>query len=99
MRLIDADELLERMKGMNMLFSPKIVIDNMPTAYNVDNVVEELEKEKGKDKYAHGDCKNCRNNCDAYPDDCYPCRSFEGYERYETLDMAIEIVKRGGLNE
>ena len=31
MRLIDADATLEQMKGMNMLFSPKIVIDNMPT--------------------------------------------------------------------
>lgn len=59
MRLIDADALLERIKklechaenkkyeqGLNdflQCYLPQI-IDNQPTAYNVEKVVEELEK-------------------------------------------------------
>lgn len=81
MRLIDADALIEQMKGMNMLFSPKIVIDNMPTAYDIDKVVEELKtNSEGYQKYY-------------YPDEDYEC-GFENGCEY-AFGKAIEIVKQG----
>lgn len=49
-RLIDADKLIEEIKqeiDMRYMYSPKgfiNVINNQPTAFNVDKVVEQLEK-------------------------------------------------------
>lgn len=50
MRLIDAglvlDNLSGRLESMKDYDAVKDVINNMPTAYNLDKVVERLEKEK-----------------------------------------------------
>lgn len=43
-RLIDADALLEKMKRTNRYFSIKFDIEEAPTAYDVDKVVEHLKK-------------------------------------------------------
>lgn len=49
-RLIDAglvlDNLSGRLENMKDYDAVKDVINNMPTAYDLDNVVEQLEKEK-----------------------------------------------------
>ena len=46
MRLIDADAFLERMKGTDRYFSIKFDIEEQPTAYDIDKVMELLETEK-----------------------------------------------------
>ena len=53
MRLIDADELVKFLKGCTMSNGTLIntntmlsVIDKMPTAYDIEKVVAELEEEK-----------------------------------------------------
>jgi hypothetical protein len=50
-RLIDADALLEKMKGTPRYFDVKFDIEEMPTAYDVTKVVERLEVEKAKGHY------------------------------------------------
>ena len=71
MRLIDAEKLIEKYPQASGL---KLVIENAPTVYNVDKVVEELEKEKFE-------VPDCRFDVDLNT----------------TIDMAIDIVKRGGV--
>lgn len=46
MRLIDADELIEDLKG-SLFYSDAIpLVEDAPTAYNTEKVVEELETAK-----------------------------------------------------
>ena len=80
-RLIDADKLLDDMKNkwdMQDLYLPihfkELLIDAQPTAFEVDKVVEQLEKES------------------YYID-------IETDREVVNLNEAIEIVKRGGLDE
>lgn len=60
-RLIDADSLKECYAGTNALdgkadyMSIRKMIDNQPTAYDVEKVVAELEEET--------DCPNCSMYC------------------------------------
>ena len=86
MRLIDADILLEDMKRRFGIFEEgEEVIHAQPTAYDLDKVIEDL------DKFAHSDicisCPKCR-----YVDEdninCEICGALG----------ALEIVKRGGLS-
>lgn len=50
MRLIDAGKILDELSGMLKIMDDydavRKVINNMPTAYDPDKVVEQLEKEK-----------------------------------------------------
>ena len=57
-RLIDADKLIEDMRDkwdMQDLYLPihfkELLIDEQPTAFNVDKVVEQLEKEIKENPY------------------------------------------------
>ena len=93
MRLINADRLIGRFKELkgsdslaNMFITDVIgQIKAQPTAYDLDKVIEEL------DKFAHSDicisCPKCR-----YVDEdninCEICGALG----------ALEIVKRGGLS-
>ena len=43
MRLIDADEIIDSLGGSDMDFAIGAVIDEQPTAFDVDKVVEQLE--------------------------------------------------------
>ena len=63
-------------------------VEEQPTAYSVDRVVEELEemihpKQLYFCKYARGGCKHLYNN----DKDCMEC----------IVEKAIEIVKQGGV--
>ena len=62
----------------------KDVIDNMPTAYDIDKVVEELEEldVKSITRYKNGNFGD-----------------FDGVEYYIKKREAIEIVKQGGYEE
>lgn len=91
MRLIDADELVKFLKGCTMSNGTLIntntmlsVIDKMPTAYDVDKVVEELETLR-IDKCNYFGVLNV---------------VAEKYDRAnEMLDNAIDIVRKGGVDE
>ena len=91
MRLIDADELVKFLKGCTMSNGTLIntntmlsVIDKMPTAYNVDKVVAELETSR-IDKCNYFGVLNV---------------VAEKYDRAnEMLDNAIDIVRKGGVDE
>lgn len=93
MRLIDAglvlDNLSGRLESMKNYDAVKDVINNMPTAYDVDAVVEQLEDEK---EFAYADFDEYVNEVCSYLDAEYDDLFNEGLER------AIEIVKGGGIN-
>lgn len=72
MRLIDADALIEDLDG-SMFYSDAIpFVEDAPTAYDVDKVVEELEQP---------------NNY-----------TIVAGKHFTTVERAIEIVKKGGIN-
>lgn len=81
MRLIDADKFKGKVIashcyiGVNKLIN----VDDVPTTYDVDKVVEQLEKLKKQNPFING----IRDN------------SIEAAASRQTLDYAIEIVKAG----
>lgn len=96
-RLIDADELIKYIKiweiGTSISSDQKEFIDcvnEQPTVFDVDKVVEQLEDIKRKKYRACQDviCEDCK-----YSEDC--CEGDESDKL--ALDMAVEIVKGGGV--
>ena len=94
MRLIDADELINQ--GYEMVVdglqydtcNKSIDIDNIPTAYDINKVVEELNK--AKHEIASEDyCRsiNDKEKCDGKS--CFEC----------CAEYLIEIVKQGGVDD
>ena len=85
MRLIDIDKLFKTLNKLEIPFYADInnAINSQPTAYNVDKVVEQLGK-----SHFHTDA--------TFDDDGY-CN--DDSEEVVNLNEAIEIVKRGGLDE
>lgn len=86
-RLIDADKIIDSLGGSDMDFAIGAVIDEQPTAFNVDKVVEQIEHRR-----ANFDCKLCKYNDDEKTicsEDCSDA----------LIDDLIKIVKEGGLNE
>lgn len=97
MRLIDADELIKYIKiweiGTSISSDQKEFIDcvnNQPTAFDVDKVVEQIESIKEKEQGACTDeqCRFCE-----YFNDCWDGDMCDKL----ALDKAIEIVKEGGV--
>lgn len=102
MRLIDADLLKENIlkwlkpskpdetemiEVTDALVSTMMEIDEQPTAFDVDKVVEQIEHRR-----ANFDCKLCKYNDDEKTicsEDCSDA----------LIDDLIKIVKEGGLNE
>ena len=90
MRLIDADELINQ--GYEIVVdgwqydtcNKSIDIDTMPTAYDIDKVVEELEEldVKSITRYKNGNFGD-----------------FDGVEYYIKKREAIEIVKQGIVSD
>lgn len=92
-RLIDADKIdfNEAFVGasefaQDIRNAAQMLIDNQPTAFDADKVVEQLEDIKRKKYRACQDviCEDCK-----YSEDC--CEGDESDKL--ALDMAIEIVK------
>jgi hypothetical protein len=85
MRLIDADKIIDSLGNSDMDFAIGAVIDEQPTVFDVDKVVEQLE-EVGKimTSPVTKDCfgEECRAS------DCTVC----------LISKAIEIVKGGGVD-
>lgn len=90
MRLIDADKLKKDMLLQNILGEPiqKIIdryihiVDSQPTAFDLDKVVEQLEKlaDEANDKILEA------GGLQLY---------YDGYE--DAMRTAVEIVKGGGI--
>ena len=92
MRLVDADKLIEKIDGYtrtnNVEFNIACkyiieVVKEQPTAFDVDKVVEQLEK-----SHFH---------TDATVDDDGYCN--DDSEEVVNLNEAIEIVRKGGIDE
>lgn len=85
MRLIDVDKLFKTLNKLEIPFYADInnAIISQPTAFNVDKVVEQLEK-----SHFHTDA--------TFDDDGY-CN--DDSEEVVNLNEAIEIVRRGGMDE
>lgn len=84
MRLIDADEIIDSLGGSDMDFAIGAVIDEQPTVFDVDKVVEQMKQLKMRYFLT------IANTGD---------KKFDiAYEKVgNTLDRAIEIVKGGGV--
>lgn len=91
MRLVDADKLIEDIHKRNYISKAlseifETIIDEQPTAYDVDKVVEELEAEQQKYKAQALETDDV--------DIVFRCAIKE-----TTMQTAIDIVKRGGSIE
>ena len=92
MRLIDADKLIEELtikavsKDAHIISIANAVVNlvnNQPTAYDIDKVIEELEKQRNiifQD--TDSEIKIVRANA---------------WDKIDVLNKAIEIVKQGGV--
>lgn len=92
MRLIDAglvlDNLSGRLESMKDYDAVKDVINNMPTAYDTDKVVEQLEKKI----QTHKRVIAYENKNGTITEE------FQQRKAVEVLEGAIEIVKGGGVD-
>lgn len=96
-RLIDAglflDNLSGRLESMKDYDAVKDVINNMPTAYDPDKVVEQLEKLKKAEQDRPDDCDE--DGC-GDGEQIYDGGRSQG--RFEAFGKAIQIVKGGGVD-
>jgi hypothetical protein len=93
-RFIDADALIERkfiLHDMEELTHEEFekLVNEQPTAHDVEKVVAELEERKEKASGCFGVmCSDCK-----YTKECY-----EGEKSYKVaFDKAIDIVKKDGV--
>lgn len=84
MRLIDADKIIDSLGNSDMDFAIGAVIDEQPTAFNVDKVVKQLKDLKAM--YWVSIANTGDEKLDV------------AYEKVgNALDKAIKIVKGGGV--
>jgi hypothetical protein len=95
MRLIDAEEMIKRLQEWNTKDAMDTALFNFalhrileqPTAYDVDEVVAQLEKKIQTHEY-----------CIEYEKkNGTPAEEFQHRMAVEVLNDAIEIVRRGGV--
>ena len=84
MRLIDADKIIDSLGNSDIDFAIGAVIDEQPTVFDVDKVVERLEEEK---KRAFKLCLGTNGST----------QRLKYIEKEQTIALAIEIVKGGGV--
>lgn len=85
MRLIDADKIINSLGSSDVDLYISGLIDEQPTAYDVDRVIEQIEYRR-----ANFDCRLCKYNDDGKTicsEDCSDA----------LIDDLIEIVKSGGI--
>ena len=83
-RLIDADKIIDSLGNSDMDFAIGAVIDEQPTVFDVDKVMERLEEEK---KRAFKLCLGTNDST----------QRLKYIEKEQTIALAIEIVKGGGV--
>jgi hypothetical protein len=59
MRLIDADKIIDSLGNSDMDFAIGAVIDEQPTVFDVDKVIDQIEYRR-----ASFDCRSCEYNDD-----------------------------------
>lgn len=84
MRLIDADKIIDSLGNSDMDFAIGAVIDEQPTAFDVDKVMEQLKR---KESAARSELLVDRKTAFEFSSKC----------RLEAYEKAIEIVKGGGV--
>lgn len=84
MRLIDADKIIDSLGNSDMDFAIGAVIDEQPTVFDVDKVVERLEEEK-------------KRAFKLYLGTNDSTQRLKYIEKKQTIALAIEIVKGGGV--
>lgn len=95
MRLIDADKFKGKViashTGSGVI--KLVAIDDVPTAYDTDKVVEQLGKLKKAEQDRPDDCDEdgCGDGEQIYDDG-------RSQGRYEAFSKAIEIVEGGGVD-
>ena len=85
MRLIDANKLINSLGSSDVDLYISGLIDEQPTAFDVDKVIEQMEQRE-----ANFDCKSCKHNDSENTicsEDCSDA----------LIDDLIEIVKSGGI--
>ena len=89
-RLIDADKIIDSLGNSDMDFAIGAVIDEQPTAFDVDKVVRQIEEIKEKRYVA------CSEQACAY---CRYLTTCSGGDKADklALDRAVEIVKGGEI--
>lgn len=85
MRLIDADKIIDSLGVSDIDFAIGAVIDEQPTAFDFDKVVERLEH-----RIANFDCKSCKYNLISHPYCGKDCSD-------ALIDSLLEIMKGGGV--
>lgn len=98
MKLIDADEFIKKFRyseaetddEKNMCAAVRRLIREEPVAFDKEKVIEELEQLKLDGACNHEDCASCK-----HLDKCWDGEM----EGEHTADIAIEIVKRGGIDD
>ena len=90
MRLIDADKIIDSLGGSDIDFAIGAVIDEQPTVFDVDRIVEQLESIKEKEYVA------CTDQKCGYCKYLSTCSCGDKADKL-ALDRAIEIVKGGGI--
>ncbi len=83
MRLIDADKIIDSLGNSDMDFAIGAVIDEQPTVFDVDKVMEQLKR---KESVARSELLVDRKTAFEFSSKC----------RLEAYEEAIEIVKGGG---
>lgn len=83
-RLIDADKIIDHLGNSDMDFAIGAVIDEQPTVFDVDKVIEQLKDLKAMNWFS------IANTGDKKLDVTYENVG-------NALDRAIEIVKEGGV--
>lgn len=83
-RLIDADKIIDSLGNSDMDFAIGAVIDEQPTVFDVEKVIESLEQEKTKAK-------------SLLSEDVGTGFEFSSKCRLDAYKKAIEIVKGGGI--
>ncbi|HRC03159.1 MAG TPA: hypothetical protein PLJ18_11950 [Niabella sp.] len=101
MRLIDADALKKDLKSVTLSNGTLVntnavlyLLEEYPTSYDVDKVVEQLRKLKKAEQDRPDDCDD-----DGYGDGEQIYNDGRSQGRYEAFGKAIEIVKGGGVDE
>lgn len=90
MRLIDADKIINSLGSLDVDLYISGLIDEQPTSFDVDKVVEQIKSIKEKEDGAFTDVQ-C-GLCDYFND----CGAVD--MRYKlALDKAIETVRGGGI--
>ena len=99
MRLIDADALKKDLKSVTLSNGTLVntnavlyLLEEYPTSYDVDKVVEQLRKLEKAEQDRPDDCDD-----DGYGDGEQIYNDGRSQGRYEAFGKAIEIVKGGGV--